>query len=338
MSGSLSFRLALKVALKRGALIAAANWPVSLVQSVADSLFKLLIAAPLLGGVFLVALVVGAEPGALMSLGWRQLAATIVTSLLSHPLVLTTFLLAMAVVVAGGSLFVFLVKGGTVGVLVVAERMAGPVEVPPLQFEEIARAAKFSIEVFVDSARALFPRYARLGLLLMAAYACSGGVYLALVYASRTAGDSWGMTAMLTVGFVLWITGVNLLYLLVQLVIAADDCSVGSGIWRVMAFLRHERRAVAAVFGVILGMVVLATGASLVATAALGLIAFIPFVGLAVLPLQLLAWLFRDIVFQYMGVSSIGAYLKLYREYSIALAEGRFNPAPSYVGWGRAPG
>jgi hypothetical protein len=75
-----------------------------------------------------------------------------------------------------------------------------------------------------------------------------------------------------------------------------------------------------------------------VATAALGLIAFIPFVGLAVLPLQLVAWLFRDIVFQYMGVSSIGAYLKLYREYSIALAEGRLNPAPSYVGWGRAPG
>ena len=334
----MSLRLTLKVALKRGALVAAANWPVTLVQSVADSLFKLLIAAPLLGGVFLVALVVGAEPGALITLGWRQLAATIVTSLLSHPLVLTTFLLAMAVVVGGGSLFVFLIKGGTVGVLVVAERDAGPVELPPLQFEEMARASKFTIELFIESARALFPRYARLGLLLIAVYVLSGVVYLGFVYASRAAGDGWGIAAILTIGFVLWITAVNLFYLLVQLVIAADDCSLAAALGRVTAFLRHERRTIGAVFAVILGMVVLATGASLLATAALGLIAFVPFVGLAVLPLQLVAWLFRDIVFQYMGVASIGAYLKLYREYSLALAEGRFNPGPSYATWGRAAG
>ena len=69
---------------------------------------------PLVGGIFLVALVVGAEPGALLSLDWRELAATIVGSLLSRPLVLAAFLAALAVVVVGGSLFVFLVKGGTV--------------------------------------------------------------------------------------------------------------------------------------------------------------------------------------------------------------------------------
>ncbi len=333
----MSLRLTLKVALKRGALVAAANWPVTLVQSVADSLFKLLIATPLVGGIFLVALVVGAEPGTLITLGWRDLAATIVTSLLSQPLVLATFLLAMTVVLVGGSLFVFLVKGGTVGVLVAAERDAGPVEVAPLQFEEVARAARFSIELFVASARALFPRYARLGFLLMGVYAVSGVTYLAGIYASR-AGDGWGIAAMLTLGFVPWITAVNLFYLLVQLVIAADDCSVPAGLGRVVAFLRHERQTVGAVFAVILAMVILATGASLLATAALGLIAFIPFVGLAVLPLQLVAWLFRNIVFQYVGIASIGAYLKLYREYSMALTDGRFNPVPSYVTWGRAAG
>jgi len=53
-----------------------------------------------------------------------------------------------------------------------------------------------------------------------------------------------------------------------------------------------------------------------VATTSLGLIAFVPFVGLAVLPLQLLAWLFRGIVFQYIGLSALGAYLHLYREYT----------------------
>ena len=64
--------------LKRGALVAAANWPLTIVQAIADSLFKLLIAAPLFGGIFLVALVVGAEPVTLMSLEWRDLATTIV--------------------------------------------------------------------------------------------------------------------------------------------------------------------------------------------------------------------------------------------------------------------
>jgi hypothetical protein len=112
---------------------------------------------------------------------------------------------------------------------------------------------------------------------------------------------------------VVWITIVNLLYLLVQIVIAADDCSVSVAARRVGAFLRHERRGVAGVFVVVLGLVALATGASVLATAALGLIAFVPFVGLAVLPLQLLAWIFRGIVFQYLGLTSIGAYVRLYR-------------------------
>ena len=38
-----------------------------------------------------------------------------------------------------------------------------------------------------------------------------------------------------------------------------------------------------------------------------------PLLGLTVLPLQLGGWLFRGLVFQYLGLSSIGAYLKLYR-------------------------
>jgi hypothetical protein len=67
----------------------------------------------------------------------------------------------------------------------------------------------------------------------------------------------------------------------------------------------------------------------LLATAALGLIAFVPFVGLAVLPLQLLAWVFRGIVFQFLGLASIGAYLRLYREFADSL-EGRLKPAPAY--------
>ena len=89
----------IKPVLKRGALVALANWPVTLIQATADSLFKLLIATPVLGGLFLVGLVIGTAPEDLLDLEWRDMAETIITSLLSHPVVLTAFLMSLAVVV-----------------------------------------------------------------------------------------------------------------------------------------------------------------------------------------------------------------------------------------------
>src|SRR5688572_11900577 len=141
----------LKAAVKRGALIAAANWPVTLIQASADSLFKLLLAVPLIGSVFLVALVVGSEPSVLISLEWRQMATTIASSLMSRPVVLTACLLAVGVVAVGGSLFVFLVKAGTVATLVQSDREAGPVEEPPLRVSVVARASRFSVDRYVAS-------------------------------------------------------------------------------------------------------------------------------------------------------------------------------------------
>jgi hypothetical protein len=43
------------------------------------------------------------------------------------------------------------------------------------------------------------------------------------------------------------------------------------------------------------------------------LIAFVPLIGLAALPLQLIAWLVRGMVFQYIGLTSLVAYLRVYR-------------------------
>ena len=306
----------LKPVLKRGALVAAANWQVTLIQATADSLFKLLIATPLIGGLFLVGLVIGSAPQDLLGLEWREMAATIISSLLSHPVVLTAFLASLAVVVVGGSLFIFLVKAGAVAVLVRGERDAGAIEQPPLHFDVITRASKFSAEFYIDSARSLFPRYARLGFILMAVYLVSAGFYLAAAYESGVRGDLGGvLTLVMTIGFVSWITIVNLVYLLMQIVVAAEDCSVAKAWSRMGAFVRQQRRGVSTVFGVVLALVLAATGVSLLATAALGLIAFVPFVGLAVLPLQLLAWIFRGVVFQFLGLTSIGAYLRLYREF-----------------------
>jgi hypothetical protein len=326
-----------KLALKRGALVAAANWRVTLIQALADSLSKLVIAAPLVAGTMLVALVVGAEPGTLLTLEPRELAATILALLLSRPLVLTAFAAAMAVAVIGASLFVFLVKGGTVAVLVRGERVATDLEQPPLRPERLSEASVFSIELFTQSATALFPRYARLGAVLMSVYLASGAAYVTLLFARTRLGDGLAITFLLTVGFVGWITVVNFLYLLVQVVIAADDCSVLTAAKRVVAFLRASRWSVVGVFLAILALVVFATIASLLATAALGLVAFVPLIGLAVLPLQLLAWLLRSLVFQYIALTSVGAYLKLYREFTGEPAT-QLKQAPSYPVLGTTTG
>jgi hypothetical protein len=315
----------LKLTLKRGALVAAANWPLTIVQAVADSLFKLLVAAPLFGGIFLVALVVGAEPDTLLSLELRDLATTIAASLLSKPMVLLAWVAALAVVIGGGSLFVFLIKGGAVSILVRGERNAGPIELPPLLPDVIAQASAYSVDAFIEGASRLFPAYARLGLVLMALYLASGTGFIALLGAIRSAGEGWGLTALVTAAFVAWITLINLVYLLTQIVIASDGCSVATAIPRALAFIRRERRTVGSVFLVVLALVIFATGASVLATTALGLIAFVPLFGFVFIPLSLLAWMLRALVFQYIGLSSIGAYLKLYREANPGFVEGRVH-------------
>jgi hypothetical protein len=72
-------------------------------------------------------------------------------------------------------------------------------------------------------------------------------------------------------------------------------------------------RQIAGVFLIVLALVLVATGASLVATALLGLISFVPLVGLAVFPLQVAAWFVRGMLFQYLGLTALGSYLTLYR-------------------------
>jgi hypothetical protein len=44
----------------------------------------------------------------------------------------------------------------------------------------------------------------------------------------------------------------------------------------------------------------------------------VPFIGLTVLPLQLLAWVLRGLVFQFIALASVGAYLNIYRTESTA--------------------
>ena len=47
-------------------LVTAANWQVVVIQFVADALFKTLLAVPIVGGVFLVVLLIGGDPSELL--------------------------------------------------------------------------------------------------------------------------------------------------------------------------------------------------------------------------------------------------------------------------------
>jgi len=57
----------LKVSLKRGALVAAANWPLIVVQFVAEATLKLLLAVPVIGGIVLVVLLLDGDVAELLS-------------------------------------------------------------------------------------------------------------------------------------------------------------------------------------------------------------------------------------------------------------------------------
>src|SRR5687767_5343731 len=139
----------LKFALKRGALVAAANWQVVLVQFITDTLFKTLVAVPIVGGVVLVALVVGGDPVDLLQLDVSQIVSTMVGVLLAQPVALAAFLTALGLILSGGSVLMFAVKAGSVTVLLAGERAAGPIEVPPLRWSSVQQAGQATIERFL---------------------------------------------------------------------------------------------------------------------------------------------------------------------------------------------
>ncbi len=124
----------------------------------------------------------------------------------------------------------FLVKGGTVDVLVAANAAAGPIEREPITYERLPVGRAILARTIHRRLPRLFRRYLALGAALMVVYALSVGAYLAfVVYGYRAAGDrvfiiGWTViAAFAAVALVLWITFVNLLYLLMQVAMAMED-------------------------------------------------------------------------------------------------------------------
>jgi hypothetical protein len=312
---------ALKASLKRGASLAAANWPLIAVQFVAEGTLKLLLAVPVVGGIFLVVLVLGADVEEIMAGDVREIITAVVGALRANPAALAAFAAAFLVVLLGGSILTFVVKAGTVAILAEAESHAGPIERPPLRLAALRRANFTNIEPFLAGCRAFGRRYVKLGMCLLVAYTITAAAYLGFLVGGyslvgRSGVLGWTFAAALASStLVVWITLVNFFYLLTQMAIAMEDLGVRQAIARVTDFIRASVREVAGIFGVVLLLVGIATVASILATAGLGLIAFVPFVGLAIVPLQLAAWLVRGIVFEFLALSALGAYLTQYRYY-----------------------
>ncbi len=320
----------LKLLLKRGALLTAANWPVVAIQLAAETTFQVLLAVPIIGAAILVAVLLGGDLAELLQGSLREIFTTIASALLSEPIALVAFIAAFSVVVVGGSILMFLVKGGTVDVLLAAHQSAGAIEREPLTYASIHQAAAFTLPRYSAGCRRLFHRYLILGLALIGVYALSVGGYLAfVVYGYRAAGDrvfviGWTVIAAFAAGgLIVWITFVNLVYLLLQIAMAIEDVPLVEACRAVWRFVRAEFRDLAGVFLVVLGLVIAATFASALAWSGVGLIAFVPLVGLAVFPLQLAALVLRGLVFEYLGLTALGAYVTLYSGY---LAR---RPAPS---------
>ena len=310
----------LRSTLKRGALIAAANWPLVVVQFVAEATLKLLLAVPVLGGGVLVVLLLEVNADELFAGDVRQIVASVFAALRQNPVALIAFSISFGIVALGGSILTFVIKGGTVALLAQAEGQTGPIERPPLRVSAIRRAGVVTIDGYLDGTRRLGRRYVRLGLCLVLVYALTASVYLPLIVSGFRLADNIGLLLSWTLGAALgssvlfvWISIVNFFYLLTQMVMAVDDVGVRTAVVRAFAFVRRGLREIAGVFGIVLLLVGIATVGSILATAGLGVIAFVPFVGLAVLPLQVAGWLLRGFVFQYVALTALSAYLTYYR-------------------------
>lgn len=286
-----------------------------LVQFAADTLFKTLVVVPVLGGLVLVALVAGGNPFEMIRFDdLTQTISAMVSVLFAHPIALAAFLVALGVILAGGSVLMFAVKAGSVTVLLAGDRAAGPIEQPPLRFSAVKQANQATLERFTEGVRSLFSRYLRLGIMLMLVYALIATIYLAFLFGPplSPALDGPLITTLASLGVIITITLVNFLYLLTQIMIAAEDCSVSEAVPHVARLIRKRTKELALVLAAILALMLMATAASILATTALGLIAFVPFVGLAALPLQIFAWLVRGVVFQFVGLTGVSTYLRLH--------------------------
>ena len=317
--------LTLRAALRHGAVVALANWPLVLIHFTLDSIFRLALAVPILGGAFMVAAVAGTEPEAIVGEGLQSTADLVIGALATRPSALGSFFVALGIVGVGGQAMVIAGRIGTLAVVVSSERRAAEVEHAPFGSEWLQRSATFSLEAVYYGVQHFGRRALTLALWLGALYVVVGGLYLVAVsyglsMAVRTSWISaWPFLVVIATAVgVVAIAAVNLVYDLLEVIIVTDDCRVSDAIRRLQAFVVADSRQVIGIFGVMSVLLLLATSTSLLAAAGLAVAAWTPIVSLVVVPIQAGAWIVRGLLFHFMALVALAAYQTQYRRFSQA--------------------
>jgi hypothetical protein len=315
--------LPLGSALRRGALVTAANWPVIVIELVVETLLKAAVAVPIVGGAFMVAVLLDADVRTLLDGGIRTMAEQILNLLTNAPLAFASFVAAVALVGFGGSLIMFVIKAGTLAILVAGERLAPEGDGSPIRLDWLARSAAYRVDDLLTAISHFRGRAIALAVGLGVSYVAVAFGYALLMRAAfgLTADPVWVnvwplAVAVITSGGLVAVAALNLFYDLTRIVVVVEDCSLvaaGRKLWR---FLVADVRHVLGIFGVMGAVGAVATAVALVATAGLALISWVPIVGLVVFPLQVVAWLLRGLIFQFMDLMTMVAYEAQYRRFA----------------------
>jgi hypothetical protein len=298
------------------------NWPIVLIDFAVESLYKLAVSVPVLGASLGIAALVGEDLTLLLSQGVRATADVVLGSLATAPVALTTFLLALSVVAVGGEAVMFVIKAGTLAVLVEADRVSGEVHQLPFGSDAFDRARVYRLETVLAAARRFSRRAIRLALWLGLGYAVVGLAYVAIVTEGLFQGGStwlppWPLVVLASTSVaIVTIAIFNLFYDLLRVVVVTDDCEVGVAVSRLKQFVLEDARQVIGIFLVIGGVQVLAALGFLLAAAGLALVGLVPLVSLVFVPLQAAAWVLRGLFFESLALSALAACQTQYRRFS----------------------
>jgi hypothetical protein len=314
--------LPLRAALTRGAVITAANWPMVLVEFTLESIYRIALAVPVVGGAVMVAAFVGADVRVLFDEGLRSAAERVAASLDHAPVALGSFLAAEGLVALGGALVVFVIKAGTLSTLVAGDQVAGDVERGRMTMAAIRTAAAYDPGRVISAARTFARRVVVLTVGLTVAYALVGAAYLAALSGAHRLADSpwapvWPLAVLLaTSAGMVAVAIVNLAFDLLRVIIVTDDCGVGEALARMRRFVVTDARQVLGIFGSVGVVQLLATAASVLTTAGLAFVAWVPLAGVVSVPLRGSAWLIQGLLLQYVALTAVSAYQTQYRRFA----------------------
>lgn len=323
----MSSALTLRAAITRGALVSLANWQIVLIDFVVESLFKAAVAVPVVGGAFMVAVLLDVEVGSLLGDGTLAAIERMHAALGQAPMALAAFITALTLVAIGGAVLMFVAKAGTLAVLVDADLSASELQRSPLGSTGLRSARTFSLANVLDAIRHFRRRSSVLAVWLGGAYFVVWVGYLLIVgygfqWAEATGWvQAWPLLVLVaTSALFIALIAANLVFDLVRIVMINDDCGLVAAWGRVRRFLLADSRQVLSIFGAMGIVTILATLASATAAWGLALVAWVPLAGLIVLPLQAAFWIVRGLFFQFTGLTTLSAYQTQYRRFSRPLA------------------